>query len=101
MLEVVTREIEIECLPIDIPDNFTVDVSELMMNQSIRAADIQMPESLQMVTLPDAVIAHVVAIREEVEEKPAEGVEAVEVAPAAEPEVIKKGKKEEAEEESK
>ncbi|MEN6608399.1 MAG: 50S ribosomal protein L25 [Bryobacteraceae bacterium] len=101
LLEVVTREIEIECLPSDIPESFTVDVSELMMNQSIRAADIQMPESLQMVTLPDAVIAHVVAIREEVEEKPAEGVEAVEVAPAAEPEVIKKGKKEEAEEESK
>ncbi len=101
LLEVVTREIEIECLPGDIPESFTVNVSELMMNQSIRAADIQMPETMQMITLPDAVIAHVVAIREEVEEKPAEGVEAAAAATTAEPEVIKKGKKEEAEEESK
>ena len=40
MLEIITRAIEIECLPDDIPENFTVDVSELMIGQSKRASDV-------------------------------------------------------------
>src|SRR5712692_7986079 len=94
LLEIVTREIEIECLPDEIPENFVVDVTELMMGQSKRASDIPMAESMTLLSLPEQVIAHVVAMRAEVVETPA--AEAVaEVAPA-EPEVIKKGKKEEA-----
>lgn len=91
--EVVTREIEIECLPNDIPEQFVVDVSELMIGQNIRISDIPISASMKLVSQPDMVISHVVALR--VEETPA--VEAgVEAAPAAaEPEVIKKGKKEE------
>ena len=93
LLELVAREIEIECLPDDIPDQFTVDVSELMMGDAKRAGDVALSGSMKLVSLPDAVIAHVVALRAEAEPEaaPAEA----EAAPAAEPEVIKKGKKEE------
>ena len=94
LLELVVREIEIECLPDDIPENFTVDVSQLMMNQAIRASDVALSASMKLVSLADAVIAHVVALRAEAETTaaPAEGEAA---ATAAEPEVIEKGKKEE------
>ncbi len=72
LLELVTREIEIECLPDDIPGHFTVDVTELMMGQSIRAGDIAMPPTVKLVSAPENVIAHVVAMRIVEEEKPAE-----------------------------
>jgi large subunit ribosomal protein L25 len=95
--EVVWREVEIECLPDDIPEEFTVDVSELMIGQSVRAGSIAMPASIKLVSSPDAVISHVVALK--AEEAPAvEGAEGAVAATPAEPEVIKKGKKEEEEE---
>jgi large subunit ribosomal protein L25 len=90
--EVVTREIEIECLPNDIPDQFVVDVSELMIGQNIRAGDIPMSGSAKLISPSDAVISHVVSLRVE---EPAATEVVAEAAPAAEPEVIKKGKKEE------
>ncbi|PYQ00208.1 MAG: 50S ribosomal protein L25 [Acidobacteria bacterium] len=76
VLDIVTRELRVECLPTDIPEKIVVDVSEL-----------------EMVTEPDVVIVHVVAPRAEEEVAPvaAEAVPA-EGAPVAEPEVIKKGK---------
>ena len=92
--EIVTREIEIECLPDDIPEQFVVDVTELTVGQSVRAGDIPLAGSMKLLTLPDAVISHVVAPR--VEETPAAEVAATTPA-ASEPEVIKKGKKEEGE----
>jgi large subunit ribosomal protein L25 len=96
LLEVITREIEIECLPNEIPEHFTVDVSELMMGQAKRASDVPLGGSMVLLSPPDAVLAHVIALRVEEEAAPAEAVVAEgEAAPAAEPEVIKKGKKEE------
>ena len=100
LLELVTREIEVECLPEDIPSHFTVDVTELMMGQSIRAGDIVMPATVKLVSAPENVIAHVVAMRIVEEEKPAEAAPEAAATPeagaaGAEPEVIKKGKKEE------
>jgi large subunit ribosomal protein L25 len=100
LLELVTREIEIECLPDDIPGHFTVDVTELMMGQSVRAGDIAMPAEIKLVSAPENVIAHVVALRIVEEEKPAEVAPEAAATPeagatAAEPEVIKKGKKDE------
>jgi large subunit ribosomal protein L25 len=90
--EVVTREVEVECLPADIPTEFKVDVSGLMLNQSLRAGELAIDKSkLKLVTDPNSVLAHVVALRVE-EEKPVEAA-VTGVAPA-EPEVIKKGKKE-------
>jgi large subunit ribosomal protein L25 len=94
LLELVTREVEIECLPDDIPEHFTVDVTELMMGQAKRAADVTLSGSMKLLSPADAVLAHVVALRAEVVEEAAAPAEA-EAAPAAEPEVIKKGKKEE------
>ena len=93
VFEVVTREVEIECLPGDIPSEFKVDVSGLMLNQALRARDLQLDTSkLKLLTDPEQVLAHVVTLKVE-EEKPAEVV-ATEGATPAEPEVIKKGKKE-------
>ena len=92
--ELITREIEIECLPNDITEEYTVDVSELSIGESIRANEIKLGESVKLVSNPEAVISHVVAMK--AEEAPAATAE-VGAAPAAaaEPEVIKKGKKEE------
>ena len=90
--EVVTREVEVECLPANIPTEFKVDVSGLMLNQSLRASDLTIDKTkLKLLTEANAVLAHVVALRVE-EEKPVEA--AVIAAVPAEPEVIKKGKKE-------
>jgi large subunit ribosomal protein L25 len=92
LLEVISREIEIECLPDDIPELYTVDVTELMIGQNLRASDIPLGGAITLVSPPEQVIAHVVALKAEVVETPAEGAVA---ATPAEPEVIKKGKKEE------
>ncbi len=95
LLEVITREVEIECLPNEIPEYFTVDVTELMIGQNVRASDIALSGSMKLVSAPEQVIAHVVAMK--AEEEPAAAAEGVVDAAAtpAEPEVIKKGKKEE------
>jgi large subunit ribosomal protein L25 len=93
VFEVVTREVEIECLPGDIPSEFRADVSGLNLNDALRARDLQLDASkLKLLTDPEQVLAHVVTLKVE-EEKPAE-VAATEAATPAEPEVIKKGKKE-------
>jgi large subunit ribosomal protein L25 len=87
--EVVTRELEIECLPEDIPGQFNVDVSNLSINEGIRASEIPLGGSVRLLTPADAVISHVVSLRADASTDP--------TAPAvAEPEVIKKGKKDEA-----
>ena len=90
--EIITREVEIECLPDDIPEEFVVNVSELMLGQSVRASDIQLGPNVKLLSPGESVISHVVAIKAE-EVAPAADVAAV--PGAAEPEVIKKGKKDE------
>jgi len=96
LLESITREVEIECLPNEIPENFSIDVGELMIGQSKRASDLALSGSMKLISSPDAVLAHVITIKVVAEPTPAEAA-AVPVAEAAptEPEVIKKGKKEE------
>ena len=86
--EIVTREVEIECLPDDIPEQFTIDVADLMIGQTIRASDIPLSGSMRLTSLPDAVISHVVSLRAEDSTAAATG------GTGAEPEVTKKGKKE-------
>ena len=93
VFEVVTREVEIECLPAEIPTEFKVDVSGLMLGKQLRAGELAIDSAkMKLITKPERVLAHVVALKVE-EEKPAEAV-AAEAATPAEPEVIKKGKKE-------
>jgi large subunit ribosomal protein L25 len=87
----VTRELEIESLPRDIPEKITVDISNLEIGKHVRVADITVPDKVKILTESDIVIAHVVAPRAE------EVAAVVEAAPTAEgavaePEVIKKGK---------
>ncbi|MCS6951416.1 MAG: 50S ribosomal protein L25/general stress protein Ctc [Bryobacterales bacterium] len=95
LLEIVTRELEVECLPEEIPDSLPVDVTELMIGQSKRASDVPLPGSMVLLSPPDTVVVHVIALRHHEAARAPEG--AAPAAPA-EPEVIKKGKKEEAEE---
>jgi large subunit ribosomal protein L25 len=93
VFETVTREVEIECLPADIPTEFKVDITNLALNQALRAKDLPLDTAkIKLITDPERVLAHVVTLKVE-EEKPAEAVAADAAAPA-EPEVIKKGKKE-------
>ena len=93
IFETVTREVEVECLPADIPEEFKVDVTELLIGKQIRAADVPMDkEKIKLVTDPTRVLFHVVTLKAEVEPV-AEAPVTAEAAPA-EPEVIKKGKKE-------
>jgi large subunit ribosomal protein L25 len=95
LLEVIKREIEIECLPNEIPEHFTVDVTELMIGQNVRAGAIPLAANMTLISPKEQVIAHVIAMRVE-EVEPAAADAATAVAPTtAEPEVIKKGKKEE------
>jgi large subunit ribosomal protein L25 len=91
--EIVTREIEIECLPDEIPEQFVVNVMELEIGQGIRAGDIPLAGSTKLLSPQDAVITHVVSLRAEEPVAAAADI----VAAVAEPEVVKKGKKEEGE----
>jgi large subunit ribosomal protein L25 len=97
LLEIVTRAIEIECLPDEIPAEFRIDVSDLLIGQNKRASDVALSGSMKLTSAADTVIAHCVAMRAEEEKPAAEAAAPAEgAAPAAaEPEVIKKGKKEE------
>ena len=94
VFEMVTREVEVECLPGDIPEEFKVDVSGMNIGKQLRASDLPFdPEKVKLVSDPLRVIAHVVTLKKE-EEPTAEAV-ATTAATPAEPEVIKKGKKDE------
>jgi large subunit ribosomal protein L25 len=95
ILEQVLREIELECLPADIPATIEVDVTPLDFNQVMRVKDLPHGGKLHFLTEEEQPVAHVIAIKEVVEAAPAEAaVEGAAAAPA-EPEVIKKGKQEE------
>src|SRR5438876_9159885 len=97
VLEFIRREIEIECLPGDIPEHVDVDVSELMLHQGIRVRDIATDPKWTPTTEGEAMLVHVIMPKAEEVAAPAEAAVAVATTPA-EPEVIKKGKKEDEEE---
>ena len=91
VLDFVTREIEVECLPKDIPEKIVVDVSHLELGKHVRVHELQISDKVKVLTHSDVVVAHVVTPRAE-EVAPAAEVVAAEGAVGAEPEVIKKGK---------
>ena len=93
IVDFVTRDLEIECLPGEIPEHIDVDVTELMLHQGVRVRDLQTTGTWTAVTEPDTMIVHVVAVK--AEEPAATEAAAAPPTAAAEPEVIKKGKKEE------
>src|SRR5580704_8274487 len=94
ILEFVRREIEIECLPGDIPEHVEVDVSELMLHQGVRVRDLAAQPTWKPVSEADMMLVHVIMPKAEEAAAAPAAEAAVAPAVAAEPEVIKKGKKE-------
>ena len=97
ILEFVHRIVEVECLPADIPEHIEVNVGELMLHQGIRVRDVPVNPKVKLVDDGDMMLVHVIMPKAEEAPAPAEGAAAaatIATAPA-EPEVIKKGKKEE------
>ncbi len=97
ILELIMREIEVECLPGDIPERIDVDVTDLGINGTLRISDLSAPAKVKILEDADQVVVHVVSVKEEVAAAPgvAAPVEGEVAAAPAEPEVMKKGKKEE------
>ena len=100
ILEFIRREIEIEVLPADIPEHIDVDVTELMLHQGVRVRDIAADAKWKPVSDLDLMLVHVIMPKAVEVAAPAEAA-AAGTAAAAEPEVIKKGKKDEEEGEKK
>jgi len=93
ILEQMLREVEIECLPSDIPDHITVEVSALVFGDVLRVKDLPHDGKVKFVSDENQPVAHITSVKEVVEAAPAEAGVEVAAAPA-EPEVIKKGKQE-------
>jgi large subunit ribosomal protein L25 len=97
ILEQIWREVEVECLPGDIPNSVELNVSELVFGMVLRVSDLPVNPKVKFLTDPNQPVAHVITVKEE--EVPTADAVAGEVAAApAEPEVIKKGKQETEEE---
>jgi large subunit ribosomal protein L25 len=96
IVDFVHRELVVECLPGDIPQHLTVDVTELMLHDGIRVRDLDTGGKWKPVTDGDMLIVHVIAPKTEAEPVAADA--AASPTAAAEPEVIKKGKVEKDEE---
>ncbi len=97
ILEQVLREVELECLPGDIPGHVDVDISHLVFGVVVRVSDLPASEKLKYLTDANYPVAHIVSVKEEVVVAPEAALDAAAVVPA-EPEVIKKGKQETEEE---
>ncbi|HZP18488.1 MAG TPA: 50S ribosomal protein L25 [Terriglobales bacterium] len=97
ILEQITREVEVECLPSDIPNQIQLNVADLVFGVVLRVADLPRSEKVKFLTDPDQPIAHIISIKEEEVPTP-EAVAGEAAAAPAEPEVIKKGKQETEEE---
>ena len=93
ILEQLLREVEIECLPADIPSSIEVDVSGLVFGKVMRVEDLPHNEKLEFITDANQPVAHVTTVKEEVVATPETAAAEAGAAPA-EPEVIKKGKQE-------
>jgi large subunit ribosomal protein L25 len=92
LLDFVTREIQVQCLPTDIPEHIDLDVSELMLNQSVRVRDLPQSDKWKAVSEGETMLVHVVMPK--AEESAAATTETAAAPAAAEPEVVKKGKEE-------
>ena len=99
LLDFVTRDIQVLSLPTEIPEHIDIDVTELMLNQSIRVRDLPQDSKWKSVTPPETMIVHVVMPK--AEESAAAATTEAAAPGAAEPEVIKKGKDEKEDEKKK
>ncbi|MFI5178951.1 MAG: 50S ribosomal protein L25 [Vicinamibacterales bacterium] len=103
IVDFVHREIVVECLPANIPEHITVDISALLLHDGVRVRDLPVSDTWKIVSDADMLIVHVVAPKVEAEPAPADAAAVAAAVPAApaEPEVIKKGKVEKPDEEEK
>lgn len=97
ILEQMFREVELECLPGDIPSGIELDVTSLTFGKVLRVSDLPHSDKLTILSDPNQPVAHITSVKEEVAATPEAAAEAAAAAPA-EPEVIKKGKQETEEE---
>ena len=93
LLDFVTREVQVQCLPTDIPEHIDIDVTELMLHQAVRLKDLPENPKWKPLNDPETMLVHVVMPKAE-EAKEATTPEATAVAATGEPEIIKKGKTE-------
>src|ERR1041385_1877507 len=93
ILEQITREVEVECLPGDIPNAIELNVAELVFGMVLRVSDLPKSDKVKLLSDPEQPVAHIITIKEE-EVPTAEAVAGEAAAAPAEPEVIKKGKQE-------
>jgi len=93
ILEQIAREVEVECLPGDIPNQIELNVSELVFGVVLRVADLPKSDKIKVLTDPDQPVVHIITIKEE-EVPTADAVAGEAAAAPAEPEVMKKGKQE-------
>ena len=92
-VDLMTREVELECLPKDIPENIEVDISDLHLHQSLKVEDIAPIEGVEILSAPDAILVLVEAPSKEEEIEVVEEEEEI-ISEGEEPEVIKKEKAE-------
>ncbi len=98
ILDQIIREVEVECLPADIPGHIDADVTELVFGVVLRVSDLSdAGGKLKFITDATQAVAHIASVKEEVVATPDAAAEAATATPA-EPEVIKKGKQETEEE---
>src|SRR2546428_2505053 len=97
ILEQIFREVEVECLPGDIPNSVEMSVAELVFGMVLRVSDLPQNPKVTFLTDPDQPVAHIISIKEEEVPTP-EAIAGEAAAASAEPEVIKKGKQETEEE---
>ena len=90
-MDLVQREVEVECLPADIPTHIDADVSALEFGVVLRVKDLPHGGKLKFITDEEQAVAHITSVKEEVAATP-DAAAADAAAGAAEPEVIKKGK---------
>jgi large subunit ribosomal protein L25 len=93
LLEFVLREVEVECLPDDIPEHITVDVTDLVIGRQLRVSDLPVSENVTVLADPGRVVVHIVPPKTEA--APAEEVTEVAEEAPSEPELIRKHKAEE------
>jgi large subunit ribosomal protein L25 len=93
ILEQIAREVEVECLPGDIPNQIELNVSELVFGTVLRISDLPKNDKIKYLSDPEQPVAHIITIKEE-EVPTADAVAGEAAAAPAAPEVIKKGKQE-------
>jgi len=93
ILEIILRSVQVECLPGDIPERIEVDVTSLGIHDAVRVSNLALGEKIKVLDDADQVVVHVISVKEETAAKPGAAGDAA--AAPAEPEVAKKGKKEE------